>query len=156
MRLVFPLLLFALSLGQARAESLLSSESRDLLPGRTSLSEGEHLRFPKGFQLEKFNKDRGYAATVISGHSDHGHDFACALSMRAISEVKFAEDLDWQVLSAAFEGGVQRYTLVNDQWGSDRELEFRCAGGAIVGEVLGGRGVKLMALVPIETVDDKP
>ncbi|MGZ3651539.1 MAG: hypothetical protein ACXVB9_11950 [Bdellovibrionota bacterium] len=155
-RFVFSILLLALSLGQARAESLLSSEERDLLPGRTTLAEGDRLVFPKGFQLEKFNPALGYAATVISGRNDHGREFACTLTIPAVSEVKFAQKLDWQVLSATDIGGVQRYTLATGQWGSDRELEFRCTKGADAGEVLGGMGVKLLALVPVETVDQTP
>lgn len=138
----------------ARAESLLFLEKADTLASRTALEMGDVLEFPSGFRLENFNAEKGYAATVFTGKGVRGQSYACALSLRAISEVRFASSLQWNVTSLSRDGEVTFVSLKNEQF-DERPLELRCSNNAPVGEILAGKGVKLRELNAYESLDDR-
>lgn len=138
----------------ARAESLLVLERGGDLAMRRSLFEGDTLSFPSGFRLENFSPEKGFAATIMTGTAKRGHDYACALSIAAISEVRFTSEMTWQVTAVSLKDDVLSVSLKNEQFDS-RPLELRCSENAPVGEVLAGKGVKLEELRAYESLDQR-
>jgi hypothetical protein len=148
------LLLVFGTLHTARAESTLFLEKADSLSSRSSLLAGDSLEFPAGFRLEKFNAEKGFAAAILTGKGERGANYACGVSLAAISEVRFTSALRWEVASVAAQGDVILVTLKNEQF-ETRQMEIRCSSNAPVGGLLTGLGVKLRELNTYEGISER-
>ncbi len=153
---LFCLLSLLLTIGQAApalANSSLQADERNGLIDHGPLEIGETLRFPRGFNLHEFSKERGMATRILKG-SLNGESYVCAFAIEADSEVKFPELTHWTVASHEQDGDVTKLSFVHDTWGLLRPLEFRCAGIRKVNQVLIDNHISLPVEVPVEHISD--